>query len=223
MSSIFIRKKWYKYTSLTKCDKLFEGIAPLRELCNIAYHKQDGSIGHSGPAELKHSRLVTLLELLEINAYAFVYASQYLLGLRELARSNWWRSQDPLRIVFPYPKDHDPIAIKKDLEFIHDTFVKCELPICAGHISELLELLDHGGEIGTKECEALLDNLTRELSTRMFLGIPYGRVASYADSLKGWESTVQAFPGTSEDIEEMNKLLRALTIYSLRVSLASGC
>jgi hypothetical protein len=112
--------------------------------------------------------------------------------------------------------------IIKSRNLINDLLKYCkenDFPISVCSVERLL-LLFHEDAPEHLVAENLYDAVTRaiiiledEMSTRLFLQIPYENKDYFDTPLAGWEKILDQFPDCKEDIEEMNRCF-ALTRYT---------
>lgn len=168
----------------------------------------------ASPAEdiVGRYRLVSLLELLEFNAKAFVEAQRQLtlIAGRLLAFDKKSVLADKM-----FGKKGLMEEITRDPEFFRRLLVQASLPMCAKATSDLIERSKEGS-LKSFHIANLQENFERELATRVFLAIDFGSQPYYEQPFADWDACIKRFPDTQDDIEEMNKCF-ALSRYTAAV------
>ncbi len=155
-------------------------------------------------------RLVSLLELLRFYAESYTQLSKSLFDL-----------QLCLQMEQEESNQEDEYALSEETKKEMRVFLLmakhfCDvigLTVSSRHADELLLQV---GAIRDEGIRAFNDNIQRELSCRLYVGISEDRKEAYCESRKGWESVLTRFPAATEDVEEMNKCY-ALCRYSAAV------
>jgi hypothetical protein len=90
--------------------------------------------------------------------------------------------------------------------FLDDCKVS-QLPVSVNHIERLQKVYAAPGryEDAWLELYNLSEAIKDELKTKVFLMVSSEMVSRYENPRYGWEQVIDAFPNSSDDIEEMNK------------------
>jgi hypothetical protein len=79
-----------------------------------------------------------------------------------------------------------------------------ELKVCALNCKELIRKCERQ-TLRSEDVDALIDNIQRELQSKLFFTLSHPAEKLYREPLVGWEDIISAFPQSQEDVEEMNK------------------
>jgi enamine deaminase RidA (YjgF/YER057c/UK114 family) len=173
-------------------------------------------------SQMGFRRLVSLLEILQIYADAYVQCVNFLQSAANtvLQREDFW--DDPMFTPF----------LQQWMVRLEEICEKDELPVTKVlviQVGGLLRIAHDADNPMSKVTPHVLDkdvlfqHLERirltfidELSTKLFFQLPNNRKQWFEAPTKGWEKIIEHFPDTTADVEEMNKCF-ALSRYTAAV------
>jgi hypothetical protein len=165
--------------------------------------------------------LVTLLELLRFYADRFSFATRLLSDLLfplsiEKSTPKWMRPIPIPGVGIAKNMRLDGAEVREKLEKMKGALADCDVPVSIQHISQLIAKTSSEHPVTFEDVLGLQDNIDRELRTRIFFTVPYGRREAFDEPRKGWEAIIGKFRDAADDVEEMNKCF-ALSRYTAAV------